>query len=129
MKAAILFIVFIIIAFLVLSAFSSPASSESLVSPATSIVNPIKKVTGMTSHDRRVVFNEYSDILKYSPETGQNLAFVSQKIIDKANTWIHDKVKDLPLNTATAIATEEEIVGSSEAAIGIEEIAALGVVL
>lgn len=125
MKAAILFIVFIIIAFLVLSAFST-GPSEPLIS---GIVNPVKKITGKTSHDRRVIFNEYSDILKYSPETGQNLAFVSQKIKDKANVWIHDKIKDLPTNTATAIATEEGVIGSSEAAIGIEEIAALGVVL
>lgn len=118
MKAIILFIVFIVIAFLVLSLSSGNTAINS-------IVNPIKKVTGQTSHKRRVLFNDYADTIKYNIETGQRVSFMTQKLVDAID--IPGKLKDSL--TVPVMSSSEEIIGSSEAAIGIEEIAAMSVIV
>lgn len=46
------------------------------------IVNFTKKITGETSHNKRVAFGSHADVLKYSPDTGKNLAFNKVKIKD-----------------------------------------------
>lgn len=125
MKAVILFIVFFVIAFLVLSSKFGMTSANQQYVP--SIVNPIKKVTGQTSHDRRVLFNEYADTIKYSPETGQRISFVSQKIMDNIKNYTIGEVKNTM--TASAATASGEIVGSSEPVIGIEEIATLSAII
>lgn len=97
------------------------------------IVNPIKKITGQTTHKRRVIFNDTTEVMKYSPETGQNLSFMNQRLTDNVKSYALGKAKSaLVEHVSTTGAAEEH----SIADIGIEEIStgtidatALGIIL
>ena len=51
-----------------------------------SIINNTKKITGTTSHKKRVAFGTHNELLKYSPDTGKNLAFTKIKMSPAAIT-------------------------------------------
>lgn len=78
----------------------------------TGIVNDTKKITGETSHNKRVNFNTHADVLKYSPDTGKNLAFNKVKIQDTAKKIIRKDAEKIIIATALA----EDSVGAAASA-------------
>jgi len=94
---------------------SIPASiAEKTTTNVDGIVNHTKKITGQTSHVKRVNFNDSAEVVKYNVESGKNVSINRVKLTD-TNQVVARKL--------TSAVVKSGVIGSSEA-IGIEDISA-----
>jgi len=96
---------------------STPTSTAMTV--PSGIVNTTKKVTGETSHKKRVNFGTHADVLKYSPDTGKNLAFNKVKVRDHSVGAIAKKVarNDAEKAIISSVLAEDSVEATAAGAI------------
>lgn len=111
----------ILIIVICLAIFSAMIINRTKPESLTTIINNTQKVTGETTHNKKVHFADKVDVLKYDTTNGKNLSMTRENTNGESNK----KFKESIIQTSIINALHNTMIGAAETSteeIGIAEI-------